>query len=311
MTINVGELVVTTLRDRRGKLTDNVTNHNALLHHMNKKGKVDPSPGGRELVEELEYAENGTAAWYEGYEAINITPSEVFDAATYDWRQLAGSVSINGLETMQNNGAAAVIDLLDRRIKNLQRTLRNRLATALYSDGTTAKQIEGLQHLVPDDPTAASTVGGIAQATYTWWRSQMVDGVTSGNIQTKMDEIWLNLIRGDDKADIIMADSVFYKYYEQGLTQYARFTRDHGNKATGGFEHLAYKSANVYYDDQCPASHMYFLNCNYLRLRPHSKRQFVPLNRREPVNQDAQVVPVVWGGNLTCSNRSLQGVLIA
>jgi hypothetical protein len=65
-TINIGEIVATTLRNRRGKLSDNVLNHNALFSRLNRKGNVSPADGGREIVEELEYAENGTAGWYSG-----------------------------------------------------------------------------------------------------------------------------------------------------------------------------------------------------------------------------------------------------
>ena len=54
---------------------------------------------------------------------------------------------------------------------------------------------------------------------------------------------------------------------------------------------------------------MYFLNTDYIYLRPHSARNVVPLERKSSLNQDAMVVPVVWAGNLTCSNRDLQGVI--
>jgi hypothetical protein len=30
-----------------------------------------------------------------------------------------------------------------------------------------------------------------------------------------------------------------------------------------------------------------------------------------PVNQDGSVTPILWMGNVTCSNRKLQGVMIA
>jgi hypothetical protein len=56
---------------------------------------------------------------------------------------------------------------------------------------------------------------------------------------------------------------------------------------------------------------MYFVNTDYVFLRPHRSRQFVPLDDRNSLNQDAMVIPVVWAGNMTCSNRSLQGVIIA
>ena len=70
-TINIGEIVATTLRNRRKKLADNVLNHNALFARLNRKGMVKPVGGGREIVEELEYAENGTSSWYSGYETLD------------------------------------------------------------------------------------------------------------------------------------------------------------------------------------------------------------------------------------------------
>jgi hypothetical protein len=60
------EIVTTTLRNRTGKLADNVTKNNALLARLKKKGKVKPVTGGRTIVQEIEYAENGTFKRYSG-----------------------------------------------------------------------------------------------------------------------------------------------------------------------------------------------------------------------------------------------------
>lgn len=59
---NLSEIVTTTLRNRSGKLADNVSKNNALLMRLRKRGKVKPVSGGRTIVQELEYAENGTLA---------------------------------------------------------------------------------------------------------------------------------------------------------------------------------------------------------------------------------------------------------
>jgi hypothetical protein len=56
---------------------------------------------------------------------------------------------------------------------------------------------------------------------------------------------------------------------------------------------------------------MYMLNTDFLFLRPAKGREFKPLGDRASVNQDAIVMPVVWAGNLTVSNRSLQAVICA
>lgn len=59
---NLSEIITTTLRNRTGKLADNVTNNNAILYRMKQKGKVKPASGGRTIVQEMDYAENGTSA---------------------------------------------------------------------------------------------------------------------------------------------------------------------------------------------------------------------------------------------------------
>jgi hypothetical protein len=51
-------------------------------------------------------------------------------------------------------------------------------------------------------------------------------------------------------------------------------------------------------------------NTNYIFFRPHANRNFVPIGgERMAVNQDAMVKLIGFAGNMTVSNRFLQGVL--
>ena len=56
------EIVTTTLRNRTGKLADNVTKNNALLYRLRAKGKVKPVSGGRAICQRVELPKNGTLA---------------------------------------------------------------------------------------------------------------------------------------------------------------------------------------------------------------------------------------------------------
>ncbi len=60
--VTAGEIVATTLRNRTGKAADNVTKNNALLMRLRKKGNVKTVSGGRTIMQEIEYAENGEHA---------------------------------------------------------------------------------------------------------------------------------------------------------------------------------------------------------------------------------------------------------
>jgi hypothetical protein len=309
---NFTEIITTTLQGYSGVLADNVTNHNALLRRLQSKGNITPATG-RTIVQELEYAENATTKWYSGYEVLDVGQSDVFSAAEFNWKQLNGNVVISGLEQIQNSGKEAVHNLLKARIKNLEKSLSNTVATAMYADGTgtSSKELGGLQHIIADDPT--STVGGISAATNTFWANKEFDygdnSLTADetNVQAAMNSLWIDTIRGADHVDFIAGDKTYFTDYLESLQANQRFTNT--EEANAGFMNLKYMTADVFYDDQCTANRLYFCNTDYLHLRPAADRQFVPLPEKAAVNQDAIVVPMVWAGNMTCSNRSLQGLI--
>ena len=144
------EMVTTTLRNRKKKLADNVTNNNALLSRLTAKGNKKTLSGGRSIVAELEYAENSVYQRYSGFDILNPQPSDVFTAAEYSWRNVTVPVQSSGYELRQNSGKEAMINLAQSRIKNAIRTMKNNLSTDFYSDGSAANQINGLQAIVAD-----------------------------------------------------------------------------------------------------------------------------------------------------------------
>ena len=54
------ELVSTTFRKHSKDIKDNVSNRNALLKYLNKRGNTRKVDGGLTIVAPLDYAENGT-----------------------------------------------------------------------------------------------------------------------------------------------------------------------------------------------------------------------------------------------------------
>jgi hypothetical protein len=316
------EIVTTTLRNRTGKLADNVTKNNALLYRLRRRGNVKPVSGGRTIVQELEYAENGTFKRYSGYEALNISPSDVFTGAEFNYAQAAVAISISGLEQLQNNGEEAIIGLLESRIKNAEKTLVNNIALDCYSDGTAdgGRQIGGLALLVSATP-ATGVVGGIDASTSigAFWRntafSAVTDGggaATSANIQSYMNRVYVQQVRGTDKPDLIIADNNYFRLYLESLQAIQRITSNEMGEA--GFDSLKYMNSDVVLDGGfgggAPANTMQFLNTDYIYFRPHVDRNFAPIgDDRFAVNQDAMVKLVGFAGNMTVSNRRLQALL--
>lgn len=324
-TPNLTELATVTFESITGELADNVTDNIPLLKKLNESGKVKPFDGGEYIRHELIYDENGTYTRYQGWESINISPTKTISAARYNIKQVAVSVSINGLEELQAAGKAQLIDLLEGRIESMKATYYNNMSTDVFSDGTSSggRQIGGLQSIVADTPSSG-TVGGIDASTWSFWRNYSYDATTDGgaaasssNIEGYMTQVLLNVTRNEDRPDLIVADNNYWKFYHDSLTSIQRITTQTGgeSKSVGtGFGALDYAGIPVILGGglggACPANHMYFLNCRYLMLRPHSKRNMKQLGQdRYSVNQDGFVRLVGWAGNLTCGNRQLQAVL--
>ncbi len=318
---NLSEIITTTLRNRSGQLADNVTNNNAILKRMKEKGKIKTFSGGRTIVQELDYAENGTFLYYSGYDTLNVSPSDVISGAEFDIKQAAVAVTISGLEELQNASKEKVIDLLDARITNAERTMMNNIATGMYATGTGSggKEIGGLQLLVAGTPTSG-TVGGINRATSTnaFWRNYSRDSSTNSvtasatTVQSEFNTVWVNIVRGTDRPDLIMVDNTWWTYYLGSLQAIQRIQND--KLAQAGFTNLKYMDADVVLDGgiggACPSNTAYFLNTEYLYYRPHSARNMVPIGgERMNTNQDAIVKLIAWAGNMTLSNAKLQGVL--
>jgi hypothetical protein len=327
---SISDIIATNIHSRTGELADNVTNNNALLRRLKDRGNVKTFSGGNVILQEIMYSDSTTnnTNSYSGYEVLNVGQNSPISSAQFSITQYAAAVSISGLEMIQNSGKEAIIDLLDGRMMVAEAQLANRIGGDIYLDGTgnSGKNMTGLGAAVPDAPSTG-TYGGINRANYSFWRSVKYSGVTDGgsavsasNIQSYMDSLAVQLIRGTDKPDLIVADSNYYRLYLQSMQSIQRVT-DGGNSTQGaGFASLKYYGAGMASDvvldggigSAATANHMWFLNTKYLMFRPHVDRNFVPIGgERQAVNQDAIVKLIGWAGNLTSSGPQFCGVLIA
>jgi hypothetical protein len=309
------ELVSTTFRKHRKEIKDNVSTRIALLRYMKRRGNMQTEDGGLTIACPLDYAENSTYQRYSDWDTLNIAASDVISAAEYQWRQVAINVVASGRELRINSGDSRIVNLAKSRIKNALRTFNNNFSEDMYSDGTASNQVNGLQAIVADAGTG--TVGGIDSSTWTFWKNKVQDAsaesvtVSATTIENQMMlPLWLDLDRGpDDHTDLIVMDNVYYQYFEGSQVSIKRHN-DRG-AADAGFVSLKYKGADVLYDANVPASHAYFLNTEYLKLVVHKDADLEQVEEQRPVNQDGVVIPILWMGNLVCSNRAQQGVMLA
>lgn len=236
-------------------------------------------------------------------------------------------MSWSGLENrIQNAGDAASIRLVASRIRNAEKTMANQISIGIYSDGTGSggRQIDGLQNQVADTPTTG-TVGGINRANFTFWQNQTVtvtDSTSATELNADMRDLWIACSRGADVPNVIVLGADLYDTFWGDLQGIQRVTGAGDSKAIKGFSQLEYRGVPVLLDGGQNTGNAidhgggiaggrgYFLNTDYIFWSVHSATNMVPMDERMSLNQDATVVPLLWAGNLTMSNASLQGVLV-
>lgn len=315
------ELVSTTFRKHSKEIKDNISKNNALIARLMKKGNYRREDGGLTIVAPLDYNSNSTYQRYSDWDVLNISQSDVITAAEYQWRQIALNVVASGRELRINSGDSRIINLAKARVKNAIRTFKNNFSGDAYSDGTLANQINGMQALISDAGTG--TVGGIDSGAWAFWANAVQSAAaplqgggavvpSSTTIEGQlMLPLWLNQVRGDDKPDLIVSSNDYYSFFESSQVSIKRYVD--ADMAQAGFQNMKYKTATVIFDggSGIPAAHMYFINTEYLELVVHQDADLEIMPEMKPYNQDGEVIPIIWMGNLVCSNRRLQGVLKA
>lgn len=185
-------------------------------------------------------------------------------------------------------------------MENAEQTLTNNIALDVYSNGTAdgGRQIGGIQLLI-GQTNNSGIIGGIDASIWAFWRNVAFSGVTNGgaatstaNIQSYMNRVWLQLVRGADSPDLLVADNNYYRFYLESLQAIQRIASEEMGEI--GFTSLKYINADVVLDGGfgggAPVNSMQFINTKYLFFRPHADRNFAPLgDERFAVNQDAMV----------------------
>jgi hypothetical protein len=307
-------LLSTTLQNYQPTLVDNIFKDLVLLNHMNERGRVVVEEGGTSIVEPLMYAVNNTVSSYSGYDTIDLTPQDGISAAEYQWKQMAASIAISGIEEAKNRGTEAIIKLLNAKVQQAEMSLKSSLNDMLFSDGTGngGKDFNGLTNIVG---TQNNTVGGINATSNTWWNPTQATTMGAALSLQNMGDVYNRTSKGSDVPDLIITNHSLFEKYESLLTPNVRY--QDVAKANAGFTNLMFKQTPLVFDlalatDTSDAP-MYFMNSKYLKLTGLNGYWFTTteFQKGTVAGVDARYALVMSFGELTCSNRQRQGFLTA
>jgi hypothetical protein len=168
------ELTALTFRHQKKRITDQVTNHNALFRKLRENGNIKTDvTGGEYISESVNLIENQTLQNFSGFQKLGTASSKVASNATVGWTNKWLAVVESGENIRKNSGPEGLIKLVENGIDVAKATMENHMNVEAYGDGSTTSSISGLSAWITS--SGSGTVGGIDSATYTTWRNKVIE----------------------------------------------------------------------------------------------------------------------------------------
>ena len=267
---------------------------------MNYVKAGDLVDGGEKIRVFLEYAEANSGS-YGNTTRIPQNKVAILNAARFGWAGYFAANTIDLDEQVQNSGAEAMVKIILTKLRNIEKTVRNKMGSEIYSAGT-APSFMGLGNLFLT--TTATAYGNIAEDDMARWKANAI--TTSEAISFKvMQKIWRNPAIGaaaNKKPNLAITTELLKDGYERTLQTQQRFSDQ--DLVRAGFDNIMHKRAPVVADDNQTAGYLDALNLNYLKIKTHQDYNFTePKWEYDKEMPDAKTANTRWVGQLVNSHR--------
>jgi len=338
LTLSYDAVLSTTLFNIKRELKDQISTNNVLLYYIMKKNKLYEEDGGGDRVQIPLMHELGRADSYAGYDVLDTTPVDGITSAFYEWGQMAGSVTISGIEERKNKGDKRILNLLKAKTKQAVLGIEDKFGRAfLQGNGVNGGNlydqyvspangsvfIEPLPSLVRYDNATSDSIGNINQSTYSFWRNQVKDASALTTYATILNAL-RNQINNCGKGpgggpDLHVADQLGYELIERALASFYQNTSI--KTADIPFDNFTLRGKPVVWDEFVPNAYtntvtvasgakstLYSLNTKTLGIKYDGEADFEPQGFQKPTDQDAKTNLILWQGVSFTDNRRKNGV---
>jgi len=283
---------------------------NVLLYMLMSGGKFQESlvtagelvDGGEKIRIPFEYDRSHAGA-YGATTSIPQSKKDILNAARFRWAGAYASNAIDLDDQVQNNGDAMLVDLVQTKLKSIQKTIRDQLGDTIYDSAATTNDILGLGDLF--NTSTSTAYGSVKEADIAKWKANVI--TTSEAISYKvMQTIRRTAKVGQNQAkkpNLYITTDALKDGFERTLQANVRFKNE--KMVDAGFDNVLFGGAPIVADDRQTSGRMDALNTKYLMLKTHSKYQFTkPVWEYDKVQPDTLVANSRWVGQLVTSHRA-------
>lgn len=299
-------------------LTDNVYNSNLMFFRLNSMNKK-MLQGGLQIEVPLVWTRFAAGTFYQGFDLLDVSPSDTVKNAAFDWKQAYVPISIDGLSLIRSDSPDAIVNFLSFYFENAQTELAEILGGGVWSDAVSnPKSIDGLNGAI-DNGTIAATYGGITRAANPFWNATRTDAAAAALSFALMQTTFGTTTVGGRHPTMLVSDQATYnKFWALNQAFQAFPSQPSGQDETlaqAGFSNMLFNGVPFAVDSHVPIginarSQIFFLNEDYIYLYVNPRADFSMKEFREPVNQDAMTSLILWAGNIILSNCARQGKLL-
>jgi len=276
---------------------------NVLLYKLlGGETGVKVIPGGKKIQIILEYAE-GNGGEYGATTKLALNKKEIYNAAFFRWAAYYAGVTIDLDDQRQNSGDLAIVNLINGKLKNAQKTIRTKMGTDIYLAATNNNKLNGLGDMF--NTVTATPYGEIAQDDMADWAA-IKTIAPAGAISFKMMQTIRRGASIDDnkegKPNLYLTTELLKDGFERTLQTQARYSDV--NLINAGFDNILFGGAPVVTDNKQAAGTCDAINTNFVDILTHEDYNFTKPVWASPIDQpDIKVAFIRWSGNFICRNR--------
>jgi hypothetical protein len=215
----------------------------------------------------------------------------------------------------------ALVNILNEKFEDMAEGWDRGFNSMYWADGSSdSNLVPGIKSFIVDTPSSGLVVGGIDQASNSWWRNRASLGIDAStpsnmNVTTVLQREYRQLRRYGGNPKLWLAGSDFIEALEKELRSKGTFT-DQGwmsqGKTDTGMADISFKGNKIQYDptldDNGEAKRLYVMDTRFIKPRVmdgEDKKRHYPAR---PENKYMFFRAMTWIGGLTCNKRNAHGV---
>jgi hypothetical protein len=259
----------------RPGITDQVLKITPLYDMMLQNKRIKTRiPDGRHWEDTIRYSkQDQNIKWFGKGDVFSTNDKEELTNLLWRAKNLGAGIVRYWEEESVIKGEAKLHEYAEDKVNSTKEALRDTLASAIWSNPTgNTKQITALTDLISTDPTTGY-IGTLDRASNPHLRNYIYN-FSGKTVSTQLLEVMTKVYNtvsqfrtgSQRNPDIILTTQDIYEQYEAICEALRQIHSNGSDRASLGMGELMFKNTEMFWDPECPAGNMYFLNTETLEM---------------------------------------------